>query len=138
VAAPGDARGPVNGELLVLDAGSALPPYEQIVTQLRARIAFGFLHPGQPLPSVRQLARDLGVAPNTIARSYDELERDGWVATSPRRGVVVAQRPPSLSPDERVRRLEEAVTRLLVTAHTLDAGATELHAEIDRQLAAGP
>ncbi len=58
----------MNGELLVLDAGSALPPYEQIVTQLRARIAFGFLHPGQPLPSVRQFARDLGVAPNTVAR----------------------------------------------------------------------
>lgn len=128
----------MNGELLVLDAGSALPPYEQIVTQLRARIAFGFLHPGQPLPSVRQFARDLGVAPNTVARSYGELERDGWVATSPRRGVVVAQRPPSMPPDERVRRLEDAVTRLLVTAHALGAGADEVHAEIDRQLAAGP
>jgi len=128
----------VNGELLVLDGGSALPPYEQIVAQLRARIAFGFLHPGQPLPSVRQLARDLGVAPNTVARSYGELERDGWVATSPRRGVVVAQRPPSMPPDERVRRLEDAVTRLLVTAHALGVDADEVHAEINRQLATGP
>ena len=127
----------MNGELLVLDGGSALPPYEQIVTQLRARIAFGFLHPGQPLPSVRQFARDLGVAPNTVARSYGELERDGWVATSPRRGVVVAQRPPSMPPDERVRQLEDAVTRLLVTAHALGVSAAEVHAEIDRQLAAG-
>ena len=128
----------MNGALLVLDGGSALPPYEQIVGQLRSQIAFGRLTPGAPLPSVRQLARDLGVAPNTVARSYGELERAGWVETSPRRGVVVAQRPPSFPPDERIRRLEEAVTRLLVTAHVLAANAAELHAEIDRQLADGP
>jgi len=92
------------------------------------------LQPGNFLPSVRQLARDLGVAPNTVVRAYTELERDGWVVTSARRGVSVAAQPPIVTPEERQQQPPPVVANLLVKAHQLGVGAEELRAEIDRQL----
>ena len=119
--------------LLILNHSSPVPPYEQIGLQIRALIASAQLQPGDFLPSVRQLARDLGVAPNTVVRAYNELERGGWVVTSARRGVSVAAQPSIVTPEERQQQLEEAVANLLVKAHQLGIGAEELHAEIDRQ-----
>ena len=119
--------------LLFLNQASPIPPYEQIGLQIRTMIASAQLLPATPLPSVRQLARDLGVAPNTVVRAYGELERNGWVVTSMRKGVMVAPRPPVVTAEERHQRLEQAVSELLVTAHQLDVSIEEIHAEIDRQ-----
>lgn len=123
----------MNSPLLVLDQNSPLPPYEQICMQIRLQIAAGRLPPIMLLPSVRQLARDLGVAPNTVVRAYSELEREGWVASSARRGIRVAEQPPGIPLEERQRQLERAVQQLLVTAHQLGVTVADLHAEIDRQ-----
>lgn len=92
------------------------------------------LLPGAILPSVRQLAHDLGVAPNTVVRAYSELEREGWVVTEARHGVIVAPYSPMLAAKARARELERAVTQLLVTAHQLGVTPAELHVEIDRLL----
>jgi GntR family transcriptional regulator len=119
--------------LLILNHESPLPPYEQIRVRLRVLIASGQLHPGALLPSVRQLARDLNVAPNTIVRAYNELEREGWVTTSARRGVIVAEHLPQISAQERAERLTQAVDELLLTAHELGASIEEIVAEIQRQ-----
>lgn len=119
--------------LLLLNQASPVPPYEQIGLQIRTMIASAQLAPGTLLPSVRQLARDLGVAPNTVVRAYSELEHNGWVVTSMRKGVMVAPRPPMLTAEERQQRLEQTVSELLVTAHQLDVSAADLHSEIDRQ-----
>lgn len=83
--------------LLLLNQASPIPPYEQIGSQIRILIASGQLSPGTLLPSVRQLARDLGVAPNTVVRAYSELEQAGWVVTAKRKGVMVAPQPPLLT-----------------------------------------
>ncbi len=120
--------------ILILDPASPVPPYEQIGSQIRLQIATGHLLPGAVLPSVRQLAHDLGVAPNTVVRAYSELEREGWVVTSARRGVIVAPRSPILAAKTRTYELERAVAQLLVTAHQLGVTPAELHAEIDRLL----
>lgn len=119
---------------LVLDPASPVPPYEQIRTQIRLHIATGLLPAGALLSSVRQLARDLGVAPNTVMRAYSELEREGWVVTSARKGVLVAPFSPTRVEETRTREFEQAVTRLLVTAHQLGVPPAEIHAEIDRLL----
>jgi len=124
----------VEPPLLVLDPASALPPYEQIATQVRRQVAAGRLLPGAPLPSVRQLAGDLGVAPNTVVRAYAELERGGWIVARLRRGFAVSERRPPEANGERARQLAGAVRDLLVTCHQLGAGAAEVHAEIDRQM----
>lgn len=120
--------------LLVLDADAPQSPSEQIAEQVRVQIAAGRLAPGAPLPSIRQLARDLGIAPNTVARAYSELQEQGWVVASIRRGVAVADVSEPARHAERRRQVEEAVAQLLTTAHRLGVSRAELHGELDRQL----
>ncbi|KRF35232.1 GntR family transcriptional regulator [Nocardioides sp. Soil805] len=72
-----------------LDPQSATPPYEQVRVQVAARITDGRLPAGSRLPTVRALAEELGLAVNTVARVYKELEADGLVATEGRRGTRV-------------------------------------------------
>lgn len=76
--------------MLIIDPRSAVPPYEQLRQQLIAQMNSGELEPGTRLPAVRRLASDLGLAPNTVARTYRELEAAGFVHTAGRNGTVVA------------------------------------------------
>jgi GntR family transcriptional regulator len=122
--------------LLVLEASAPGSPSGQIAEQLRLQIAAGHLPAGAGLPSVRQLARDLGVAPNTVVRAYNELERQGWIVAAARRGVAVAQVAAPVLQAERRREVERAVAGLMVTARRLGVDAEELRAELDRQLGA--
>ena len=73
-----------------IDAASSTPPYEQLRSQVAAQVADGRLPAGTRLPTVRQLAADLGIAANTVARAYRELEADGVVATRGRNGTIVS------------------------------------------------
>jgi DNA-binding transcriptional regulator YhcF (GntR family) len=72
-----------------VDNTAAEPPYEQIRTQIAAQVASGELPAGTRLPTVRALATTLGIAPNTVARAYRELEHSGVVTTRGRNGTVV-------------------------------------------------
>jgi DNA-binding transcriptional regulator YhcF (GntR family) len=74
---------------LDIDLTSAVPPYEQLRSQIAGLVANGELPPGTRLPTVRQLGLDLGLAANTVARSYRELEADGVLETQGRRGTFV-------------------------------------------------
>ena len=66
---------------LVVDPQSSVPPYEQVRTQVASQVVDGRLPAGTRLPTVRQLAADLGLAVNTVARAYRELETDGVIVT---------------------------------------------------------
>jgi DNA-binding transcriptional regulator YhcF (GntR family) len=77
---------------VVLDLSSGAPPYEQVRSQLEAAITHGTLAPGTRLPTVRRMADDLGLAVNTVARAYKELEQGGFVVTRRRLGTFVAVR----------------------------------------------
>ncbi len=72
-----------------IDPRGEHPPFEQLKAQVIARIAGAELIAGTRLPAVRQLATDLGIAPNTVARAYRELEADGFLETRGRNGTVV-------------------------------------------------
>jgi DNA-binding transcriptional regulator YhcF (GntR family) len=74
---------------LRVDAAGDDPPYEQLRAQIAGRVASGALPPGTRLPPVRALAAALGIAPNTVARAYRELEHAGVVTTRGRNGTVV-------------------------------------------------
>jgi GntR family transcriptional regulator len=74
---------------LTIDADSATAPFEQVRTQVASAVATGQLSAGTRLPTVRQLAADLGLAANTVARAYRELEADAVIATHGRRGTFV-------------------------------------------------
>lgn len=117
---------------LAVDARDATPIYAQLERGLRAAIAAGRLQAGDQLPTVRQLAVDLRVNANTVARVYAELERAGVLET--RRGIgsfVRASSAKARPPDEHQRRLTAFVTRLLADAATAGFTPSELVAEID-------
>lgn len=77
---------------IVVDPSSPEPPFEQVRRQIAAAASAGTLDPGHKLPTVRQLAADLGLAVNTVARAYRELESDHLIETHGRRGTFVATR----------------------------------------------
>jgi DNA-binding transcriptional regulator YhcF (GntR family) len=95
--------------ILGIDPRSAVPPYEQIRTQITTMVRTGTLAEGSRLPPIRQLAKDLGLASGTVARAYKELEADGVVATRGRHGTVVtAPHAPAVPAPDRRRRVDEA------------------------------
>lgn len=110
----------------VIDAGSRVPPYEQ----LRAQIASGAVPAGTKLPTVRALADELGLAPNTVARAYRELEMAGVIETRGRAGSFVA-----LSQDAAERALQEAAAEYAARARSLGVDAKRARKYIDDALA---
>ncbi|MEZ6210919.1 MAG: GntR family transcriptional regulator [Phycisphaerales bacterium] len=98
--------------MLSVRLDSPVPIGEQILAGVRALIALGSLNPGDELPPVRQLAGDLGVNLNTVARAYRALEADGLVRTARGRGtrVTAATERPTGSPAEVRARLESTLT----------------------------
>jgi DNA-binding transcriptional regulator YhcF (GntR family) len=75
--------------VIEVDGTSSTPPYEQIRSQVTGQVEAGRLHAGDRLPTVRRLAEDLGVATNTVARAYRELEQAGTIETRGRAGSFV-------------------------------------------------
>ena len=75
--------------VLTVDPRSGVPIYLQVIEQIKRSVAIGILGAGEQLPTVKQLAVDLTINPNTVAKAYRELERDGVIDTSPGRGSFV-------------------------------------------------
>ena len=75
--------------VLTVDPRSGVPIYLQVIEQVKRSVAIGVLGAGEQLPTVKQLALDLTINPNTVAKAYRELERDGVIETSPGRGSFV-------------------------------------------------
>ncbi len=114
---------------LHLENSSAQPIYRQLVEQLRLQVARGEILDGHRLPSVRELALELRINPNTVARAYSELEREGVVIRQQGRGVFVTERKPKVPAAQRRRLLDEHLDQLLVAAWKLGVDSEEL---IDR------
>lgn len=108
--------------------GSPAPIYQQIITQLRHAIATGAIVEGELLPSVRSLAEQLLINPNTVAKAYADLSRDGLVEAVPGRGLSVAPRRQGmgLTAAERRRRIDPLLTQLLHEAIALELTPDEL------------
>jgi DNA-binding transcriptional regulator YhcF (GntR family) len=101
-----------------LDSTSSTPPFEQIRSQLAAHVDGGALQPGDRLPTVRRLAEDLGVAANTVARAYRELEQSGVIETRGRGGSFVTG-------DQVTRKAKEAAVAYLAATKALGLTAAE-------------
>lgn len=99
-----------------LDLKSGVPFYRQIIDQVKSAIATGLIEPGDRLPTVRQLAVDLSINPNTVARAYTELELTGLVETQMGSGTFVGQRKVEQDDVERRRLLDEVCQELLSRA----------------------
>ena len=91
---------------IIISNSSGQPIYEQICRQVKGAVAAGKLKPGEPLPSIRSLARDLRISVITTKRAYEELERDGFICTVAGKGSFVAQQDLELAKESNLREIE--------------------------------
>ena len=119
---------------LQVTPGSPTPIYRQIVEQIRHGVATGARQAGDPLPSIRSLAEQLVINPNTVAKAYNELVRDGVIEARQGRGFVVAERRQIYSDAECNRRLAEALRSFLGEALVLNFSPGQIRAALDREL----
>ena len=117
-----------------IDPASGLPIYVQIVNQIKTGIAMGRLLPEDPLPSVRQLAVELSVNPNTVARAYLDLEYEGVIYKRQGAGTFVSGQGVEMSKNERRKVLSELIEKALVEGVNLGLQEEELRETFERVL----
>ncbi len=101
---------------LTIDIKSGVPFYRQIIEQIKFGIARGDVEPGDRLPTVRQLAVDLSINPNTVIRAYRELEIEGVLDTQQGSGTFVGRHKPEVDRLEKKRMVDQILTDLLARA----------------------
>lgn len=106
---------------IVITAGSELPIYRQLMRQITDAIAGGRLQPGDKLTSQRELAEQLVIAPLTVKKAYDELEREGLIRTERGRGTFVTETAVPEDPERQLKRLRDPARQLLSRAHLAGA-----------------
>ena len=115
---------------LIISNASGKPIYEQIYTQVKNCIISGELSPGDALPSIRALAKDLRISVITTTRAYDELERDGFIDRVPGKGCYVAEKNLELVREAHLKQIEDHMTEIV----TLAAGCSLSEVDTVRML----
>jgi len=118
---------------LQIDSKSGVPFYRQIIEQIKFAVAHGRLGPGDRLPTVRQLAVDLAVNPNTVVRAYRQLETEGVIETQQGSGTFVGQERPEIDALERRRMLDQILTDLLARASSYGFSVEDVLAGLRRR-----
>ncbi|HEU5465313.1 MAG TPA: GntR family transcriptional regulator [Gemmatimonadales bacterium] len=119
-----------------IDPRSATPLYAQIAGRLRVAVAAGELRPGEPLPSVRQLASKLRVNPATVVQAYRDLETEGFVEMRQGAGTFVKEVVPERKATERSKQAIDLVRQMIAEAGRLGLTARELQQAIEQELEA--
>ena len=117
-----------------ITTGSAVPIYRQIVDQVCRAVATGQLVAGEQVPSVRALAEQLVINPNTVARTYADLIREGVLEAQKGKGVFVARRRAVYTKAERLRRLEATLDAFVNEGVRLGFTPEELRDALERKL----
>ena len=122
---------------LRVDPKRATPVYRQLVEEVKAAIARGACRPGEMIPSVRDAATQSLVNPNTVAKAYRELEREGVVSTRRGLGVFVSDRAPALCRTGRRNEIEAKIESLAREAERAGMSPEELAAALERSYRKG-
>ena len=125
------ARNADKGFAFRLDLRSGVPVYRQIIDQVTGAIALGTLMPGDQLPTVRQMAVDLSINPNTVVRAYRELEIRGTIETQQGTGTFVGNQKPKGAELERRRQLSQIVTDFVARAGAAGFSVADLLEELN-------
>ncbi len=120
--------------IIRVDPRSPEPLFEQIAFAVKSAVARGDAVAGQKLPSVRELARELAINPNTVVRAYDALERDGVLIRRQGAGCFLTERGSDLAAAERRRQLQERMRRAATEAFHLGFSADEIRRALDQCL----
>lgn len=115
---------------------SGVPIYVQLTEQIKTAVAGGVLNPGDQLPSVRELAVRLVINPNTVARAYGELEREGLLSVEQGRGTFISGGRPLLDQAARASRLAGLIDRVLVEAYHLQLSPAQVRTAWDERFSA--
>lgn len=110
----------------VIDNQSGVPFYRQIIEQVKYAISRGELSPGDRLPTVRQLAVDLSINPNTVVRAYRQLEIEGVLETQQGSGTFVGTKVPEIDQLEQQRMLDQILTDMIARASSYGFTPTDL------------
>jgi GntR family transcriptional regulator len=121
--------------ILVVDPALPLPIYEQICEQVRLMIASGSIPDGEQLPTMRQLASDLGIAKGTVTKAYETLAREGLVTSRGRHGTVVVGIGDAEREVAAERRIREVARQLALTAVQVGASSAEVWRMLNEELA---
>lgn len=97
---------------ICIDNRSGAPIYDQIYAQIKSQIISGELNENDPLPSIRNLAKDLKISVVTTKRAYDELEKEGFIYTLPAKGCFVAPKNVELLREENLKKIEEHIQQI--------------------------
>lgn len=119
---------------IIISNQSELPIYAQIREQLKEQILNGQITEGSTLPSIRQLAKEVGVSVITTTRAYSELEAEGFIATMQGKGSVVLSTDNSLLREQALLRIEEGLSTAIETAKTMGMSVEELRDIFDNLL----
>jgi GntR family transcriptional regulator len=119
---------------LRLDLTSSEPLFEQIAFSVKEAVARGELAPGAKLPSVRELAQELSINPNTVVRAYEALERDGVVTRRQGAGCFVTGKASSLNGRARRRQLTELAQRMVTEGYHLGFSPDDIRAAVEDAL----
>ena len=121
-----------------VDPRSDVPIYQQLVDGVKEAVARGILAPGDKLPSVRELAGRIAINPNTIAKAYQEMEREGIIETLRGRGTFVAEvRTRGIDREEKMGRMREMLEKVLVEAYYLQMEEDEVLAMAEEIIRSG-
>lgn len=120
--------------LLNLHPSSGVPVYLQLESQVKQAVGAGALRPGDVLPSTRKLATELRINPNTVARAYQNLERDGVIRSVPGGGTFVADEVPGLLKTEKLKRLRPHARQLAVEGHQMRLTREEIRELLEEEL----
>lgn len=111
---------------LHIDPGSSVPIYQQIVKAVKVAVAKGVLSPGERMPTVRELAASTMMNPNTAAKAYQELEREGIIETLRSKGTFVSIKRPAMNNEHKHQVIKELLEKILVESFYLGLGEEEL------------
>ncbi|MBN2545475.1 MAG: GntR family transcriptional regulator [Spirochaetes bacterium] len=100
--------------ILTIDTKSGIPVYRQIIQWVEYNMSIGKFKPGQKLPTVRQLAVDLKINPNTVAKAYNELEIRGFVNTQVGYGTFISEKKIDISSIEKIQKAEKISAQFLI------------------------
>ena len=121
-----------------LDSGSGVPPYLQLVHQVRQAVLLGYLKDGDQLPMIREAVEQLAINPNTVSKAYRQLEQEGLVSAKPGVGTFVTGAPRTTIAPARYTALRRGLERWLAGAEQAgldDEGIAALIAVVRRELA---
>lgn len=116
---------------IIISNSASVPIYEQICRQIISAVVKGDLAPGDLLPSIRNLARELHISVITTKRAYEELERDGFITTVGGKGSFVSLQNTELLREKKMQLLEEKLSQAVAESKQMDINLDTLHEMLD-------